>query len=148
MEPGDDEPWTTESDESWFPDAQSAPDLEVDWEPPELAGCIYFPDGTYIEVEQDKPPFGFGRWAYERGVSSMSLLDEARNLNGGPGATCSIFRFLAGLKPKERDEWEEVFSAPIDEIQHAAVAKLLKAHGHETSNNTVSRHRRGECQCH
>jgi hypothetical protein len=147
VEPGDDDPWTTESDESWYPDAQSAPEIEVDWSPPEPAGYLWFPDDTYIEVEQDKAPFGFGRWAYERGVR-MSLLDEAVEYNGGPGASCTVGAFLDTLDPKERPKWEEMLAAPVKVLQHRAAARYIKAEkGVDLSFSAVSRHRGGDCRC-
>lgn len=63
----DDDPWTTESDDSWYPPAQDAPAIEVDWCPPEPAGFLWMPDGTYVEVAQVTTPFGFARWLHEQG---------------------------------------------------------------------------------
>lgn len=146
MEPGDDDPWTTESDESWYPAAQDQVWIEVDWDPPEPAGTLWFPDGTYIEVEQDRAPFGFGRWAYENG-GAMSLLEEARQLNGGPGGKCGIGRALAAMSPKERAEWDELLAAPIEDIQHAAIVRVFEAHDIITTGTTVGRHRKGQCKC-
>jgi hypothetical protein len=37
----------------------------VDWEPPEPIGELELPDGTIIEVFEERPSFGFGRWLDE-----------------------------------------------------------------------------------
>lgn len=56
-------PWPGEREWIYF----SAPGThvpEVDWWEPEAIGIIELPDGTEIEVFEDKPAFGFGRWLH------------------------------------------------------------------------------------
>lgn len=66
----DDEPCTTEADDSWYPPAQ-APDIpEVDWSPPEHIGALWLPaEGGGFELEQyhENRVFGFARWLDEKG---------------------------------------------------------------------------------
>ena len=142
----DDDPWTTESDDSWYPPAQDAPAIEVDWEPPEPAGHLWYPDGSYSVVEQDKAPFGFGRWLYEQG-EQMGLLDEVKAETRHGGGVCAVKTAFDALTPKVRAEWEELFAS---DAPHTAIARLSQKPQHVLglTKGSVQRHRNGDCLCH
>ena len=75
----------------------------------------------------------------------MSLADEARELAGQVGGTCSVARLLASLPESDRDEYEEAFADR--RIEAKALARALKGRGHEISEYTIRRHTRGDCKC-
>lgn len=61
----DDDPdeWGTWPGEiEWQPSRQDPGIPDVDWSPPEPIGVIELPDGTEIEVFEERSSFGFGRW--------------------------------------------------------------------------------------
>lgn len=65
MSPRNDDPdeWGTWPGEAeWHPSRQDPGIPDVDWAPPEPIGVIELPDGTEIEVFDQLPSFGFGRW--------------------------------------------------------------------------------------
>lgn len=141
----DDDPWTTESDDSWYPTHVDAPSIDVDWSPPEPAGFLWMLDGTYYEVSQDRPPFGFGRWLHEQqGDMQMGLIEEARAETRHGGGQCSIAAALDTMKPKVRAEWVELFAS---DATHAAIARVSVNHGYHLKKSSVQRHRNGDCKC-
>lgn len=77
----------------------------------------------------------------------MSLLDDVKKNNGGPGAKCRMGIALADMPDDLRAETVEVLALSPDQAQHRAIAHALKTRGFTVSNHTISRHRRKECAC-
>ena len=74
----------------------------------------------------------------------MSLLEEAQGLQRRAGATCSVQALLDRLGPSEQAELAEAIASPV---QAVALSKALRARGHEVGDQSIARHRRGDCQC-
>ena len=77
----------------------------------------------------------------------MGLLDDLKNENNFIAvrrAWCSVCTLIAKL-PKEEGK---ILKERVDnlEITHRALSKVLKANGHNVSDGTLGRHRRGDCQ--
>lgn len=142
----DDDPWTTESDDSWYPAQQDAPAIEVDWEPPEPAGHLWYPDGSYSVVEQDKAPFGFGRWLYEQG-EQMGFADEVEAVAQVKGPTCAVRSALDALDAKLVAEVEDVIFNRMDLPATAIAKKLTERAKVKVGADTLRRHRKHECAC-
>lgn len=58
---------------------------------------------------------------------------------------CTIHKIMRALDPKDRDVLTAAFSNP--EITAVAIGAVLKANGHDVTQHTVARHRRGQCTC-
>jgi hypothetical protein len=60
-------------------------------------------------------------------------------------STCVIGRSLESLDDADREKLLAALKA--GHIQHRSIARWLRGRGLEGSENTVGRHRRGECCC-
>ena len=73
----------------------------------------------------------------------MSLLDEIAAEVRGPGSRCSV-----GVLLEENPAGAAELQAALDSDYPAtAISAALKKRGHTISDTTISRHRRGACQC-
>lgn len=62
------------------------------------------------------------------------------------GLPCGVAAVLAVLNKKDRDELASALSDPS--IQHTTLARAIKdAYGAEVTQNTMGKHRRGDCRC-
>lgn len=61
------------------------------------------------------------------------------------GPPCSIATALSNLDPEDSDFLRELLADPDKPSSRISLA--LRAEGHEISQITVARHRRGECRC-
>ena len=75
----------------------------------------------------------------------MSLLDaiSAENITHGP--KCTVATIKPSLSPADAADLESAFATPA--FTAAAIARALRKNGHRITDNTVQRHRRGECGC-
>jgi hypothetical protein len=75
----------------------------------------------------------------------MGLLDDITASRNRPGPACSVALFAAGLGPKDR---ADLTAALADEkIEGAQIWRAIRDRGFTSQQNTVSRHRRGDCAC-
>lgn len=60
------------------------------------------------------------------------------------GPICTVCTLVASLSPDDAKALQEAFAD--QGFTSAAIARALKAEGHDVSPNTVIRHRKGECR--
>lgn len=76
----------------------------------------------------------------------MALSDAiAAELHAMPGPKCSIRTVLTKLNPEDHTELTQALQT--DHIPSAAIARALKAEGHNIGESTVARHRKHGCSC-
>lgn len=74
------------------------------------------------------------------------LLDEIMEHNlGRPGTICSIQKLYDTLPKDDAQALRQAIADPM--IKATAIARALKARGHQINDSVVSRHRRKECVC-
>lgn len=76
----------------------------------------------------------------------MGLLEDLGNESNFPKAKrawCTVCELIKDLPEKESNAF--IARMEIKSITHASLALVLKKNGHEISQSTVSRHRRGLC---
>lgn len=76
----------------------------------------------------------------------MSLLDEARAQFQKPGTVCSVATIRAALGDEAAD-LDAMLGLPKQEMPTSAILRALRARDFAISNDTLGRHRRGDCQC-
>lgn len=76
----------------------------------------------------------------------MSLLDEARAHVTRPGGTCTIATIRHALGD-EAAELDAMLALPKEDLPTSAILRALRGRKFVVANNTLGRHRRGECQC-
>lgn len=75
----------------------------------------------------------------------MSLSDSlAANRKTLKGPICTVCTLVAGLSADDAKALQEAFADPG--FTSAAIARALKAEGHDASAHTIIRHRKGECR--
>ena len=76
----------------------------------------------------------------------MSDLSEfTRLMSRQPGPKCATGLALKALTPAKRSKLQEALDEP--RITGMAIARWLKQNGHQVSDVSVRRHRRGDCSC-
>ena len=76
----------------------------------------------------------------------MSLLDEARAQTRKPGYACTISGIIEDLGD-EAAELDAMLALPNRDLPTSAISRALRARGFQFREDTLGRHRRGECQC-
>ena len=71
-------------------------------------------------------------------------LSEFEELSARKGPQCVTCQAIASLPDDERAKAQAAMAAP--HITAAAISRWLKQHGHQIAQNSVQRHRRGECK--
>lgn len=75
----------------------------------------------------------------------MSFADEARQLVPVKGGTCSLGRLLTEASASDRKEYLDALGDST--IPASAIARALKVRGVNLVEQTIARHRRGDCKC-
>lgn len=73
-----------------------------------------------------------------------SLADHLAAAHTNRGSRCTMAKLLESLTDPDRDA---LVKAMGSEMPGQAIARALRAAGHEISGTTVQRHRRGDCRC-
>lgn len=74
----------------------------------------------------------------------MSLRDEVERSICKPGAKCRVATILVDAG----DDREEITSLVNDvNVPASALARVLQKHGHMVADHSITRHRRGDCNC-
>ncbi len=60
-----------------------------------------------------------------------------------PGYRCSVCTLLTELPAEDAEALQDALRTP--EVQGSMIARALQSEGHEIKQNTVTRHRRGDC---
>lgn len=58
---------------------------------------------------------------------------------------CTVRKVMEVLDPKDREVLAAAFAS--SDVTTVAIRQVLKANGHDLSQHTVARHRRGGCSC-
>lgn len=74
----------------------------------------------------------------------MSLAADLSAPEAQRGERCSIAAILLALDPDDRAALEAAFASTRS---HAHIARALNGNGHRVVQQTVRRHRKGECRC-
>lgn len=74
----------------------------------------------------------------------MSLRDELSQYRYGPSRTCTVQTVLEHAG-EDRDEIAELLNDK--RVTAASLGRLLRSHGYEISQGSITRHRRKECIC-
>ena len=76
----------------------------------------------------------------------MSLADslDAEAKKALKNNLCTVAKIMLQLDAADIAALQEHFAG---ETRHAAIARALKANGHDVSSEVVGRHRRKECTC-
>jgi hypothetical protein len=72
------------------------------------------------------------------------LLDEIKAYRA-PKPECSIGTLLRSLDADDRDDLIAAFAD--DTVLGTGIVNSLRKRGHNATDNTVNRHRRGSCAC-
>jgi hypothetical protein len=62
-----------------------------------------------------------------------------------PGPKCSVWVALQRLAPDDAAELVELMARPVWDIPHVGLVGWLQGEGHDVTQSTMSRHRRGYC---
>ncbi len=77
----------------------------------------------------------------------MGLLDDLTNENNFlhvRRAWCSVCALISKLSKEEAKALQDRMDNPS--VSHRALSKILKTNGHDVTEGTLGRHRRGDCQ--
>ena len=74
----------------------------------------------------------------------MALRDELESNIRRPGARCRVEAILQQAG-KDSDEIKELINDVS--VPASALARLLQKHGHMVADHSLTRHRRGDCNC-
>ena len=75
----------------------------------------------------------------------MSFADEVKANGQLPGGRCAVGQMLATVDDDLRTEIVAVIESAA--YSSSAIARALKARGHDITENSVGRHRREGCRC-
>ncbi len=74
----------------------------------------------------------------------MGLKDALQaQQRGRPGFRCSVCKLLAELPADDAEALREAVIDPM--VQGSQIARALQSEGYDIKQNTVTRHRRGDC---
>lgn len=76
--------------------------------------------------------------------TTITFAEALRQEQPHKGPRCSIGALLAELEPDNAAQLRKALDAPG--VQHAQIARALRAIGHNVGPTTISRHRSGECK--
>lgn len=74
----------------------------------------------------------------------MSLRDELESNIRKPGAKCRVATIIAEAGEDSREIAELVNDVTVPA---SALARVLQKHGHMVADHSITRHRRGDCNC-
>jgi hypothetical protein len=74
-----------------------------------------------------------------------SLIDEYDNHTKRPGKACGVAAVLELLDADTASQFVELLNRP--DVEHQALGRLMRSHGHDISGLTIGRHRCGDCRC-
>lgn len=74
-----------------------------------------------------------------------SLIDEYDNHTKRPGKACGVAALLEQLDADTASQFVELLARP--DVEHQALGRLMRSHGHDISGLTIGRHRCGDCRC-
>ena len=81
----------------------------------------------------------------------MSLSDKLKDaVTEASSKTCKVGTLLETLPPKDVDVLARILSVPESDparVPNSQIGKILREEGHDVSNSSVDRHRRGDCGC-
>lgn len=78
----------------------------------------------------------------------MGLSDEAAQVQARrfPGTRCTVLMVLAAMDAADADDLRQALADPT--LTSPAIATVLGRRGHQITQSSVARHRRGDCACH
>jgi len=74
-----------------------------------------------------------------------SLIDEYDEHTKRPGKACGVAALLEQLDTDTASQFVELLARP--DVEHQALGRLMRSHGHDISGLTIGRHRCGDCRC-
>ena len=74
-----------------------------------------------------------------------SLIDDYDNHLKRPGKPCGVAAILELLDDDTASQFVELLARP--DVEHQALGRLMRSHGHDISGITIGRHRCGDCRC-
>ena len=74
-----------------------------------------------------------------------SLIDDYDNHTKRPGKACGVAALLEQLDADTASQFVELLNRP--DVEHQALGRLMRSHGHNISGLTIGRHRCGDCRC-
>jgi len=74
-----------------------------------------------------------------------SLIDEYDEHTKRPGKACGVAALLEQLDADTASQFAELLARP--DVEHQALGRLMRSHGHDISGLTIGRHRCGDCRC-
>jgi len=78
-------------------------------------------------------------------TKAKSLIDEYDNHTKRPGKACGVAALLEQLDTDTASQFVELLARP--DVEHQALGRLMRSHGHDISGLTIGRHRCGDCRC-
>lgn len=74
-----------------------------------------------------------------------SLINDYDNHIKDRGKPCGVAAVLEALDADTAAEFKELLARP--DVEHQALGRLMRSHGHNISGLTIGRHRCGDCRC-
>jgi len=74
-----------------------------------------------------------------------SLIDQYDEHTKRPGKACGVAALLEQLDADTASQFTELLARP--DVEHQALGRLMRSHGHDISGLTIGRHRCGDCRC-
>ena len=74
-------------------------------------------------------------------------LAEFHAAAGGAPVRCPVALLLPTLEPDEATRLRAALVTPKEDIQHAAISRVVTRWGYTLTADAVKRHRNGECRC-
>lgn len=74
-----------------------------------------------------------------------SLINEYESHVKPPGKPCGVAALLEALDADTAEEFAQLLARP--DVEHQALGRLMRSHGHNISGLTIGRHRSGDCRC-
>jgi len=74
-----------------------------------------------------------------------SLIDQYDEHTKRPGKACGVAALLEQLDADTASQFVELLARP--DVEHQALGRLMRSHGHDISGLTIGRHRCGDCRC-
>ena len=78
-------------------------------------------------------------------TKAKSLIDEYDEHTKRPGKACGVAALLEQLDADTASQFAELLARP--DVEHQALGRLMRSHGHDISGLTIGRHRCGDCRC-
>ena len=75
----------------------------------------------------------------------QSLINEYNAHVKLPGKQCGVAALLEALDADTAGEFSQLLARP--DVEHQALGRLMRSHGHNISGFTIGRHRSGDCRC-